>query len=501
MLTNAYVTTGRKIKKRPCLEFVATLEAGTVGLEASGGKLLTFYGDGAGITHANALFEPRRVPHHTSGAAPTKIHYGDQFNALPYIVAEYPGGEFRHHYLDDPGAWAPATAYTVGAFRRPTAANGFRYEATAIAGTGTSGGVEPVWPNTIGATVIDNPGANQVTWTCRTFAVTDPNCPHTSQATKRQQKMYAANGPNVAYCKTGDCRDWSAVADAGFLPAGLQATGSDTVTALGQFQKSLVVFFADSAQVWAVSSDPSANELTGTVENVGTIYARAGHALAGDLFFLSQSGYRSMSLLAITANLQDADVGNPIDDLVVPSVSSSDDPFSLYYPKLGQWWSINGNTAWAYSFSKTSKLTAWSKFSFPFAIDDAAVLSQELYLRSGNDVYKVSQSAFKDGAQSIPLVDVQMYYQDAARPNVMKQFIGQKHICKGQPTVSYLTDASSQTVESAGYELPAVTEPGAIYPVELCATRIAPHYQHQKDEAFEISLVSLIYENLGAVGP
>jgi hypothetical protein len=69
------------------------------------------------------------------------------------------------------GAWAPATAYVVGNFRRPTVKNGFRYEVTAISGGGASAGVEPTWPTTPGVTVIDNP-ARQVTWTCR--ALTAP---------------------------------------------------------------------------------------------------------------------------------------------------------------------------------------------------------------------------------------------------------------------------------------------------------------------------------------
>lgn len=491
-LTNAYITTGRSIKKRPCLSYVAPLEPGTVGLKSSATKLLTFYGAGAAIVHVNTLFQATRVPHITTGAAPTKIAYCDQFNALPYVAATYGDGTTRHHYLDDPGVWVALTAYSLGVFRRPTVANGFRYEVT-TAGTTAAG--QPTWPTTIGATVVDG----TVTWTCRTFAVTDVNCPHTKIVTKRQQKMYSANGANVNYCATGLPRDWTTASDAGFLPAGLQATGSDQVTALGQFQKSLAVLFSDSSQIWAVSSNPASNELTGTVENVGTIFTRAARALAGDLFFLSQSGFRSISLLALTANLQDQDVGNAIDGLVVPSFSASDDPLSIYYPKLGQWMCINGSTAWVYSFSRTAKLSAWSKFTFPFTIDDATILNQELYVRTGNDVYKVDSTVFKDGPSSIPLVDVQMYFQDASRPDVLKQFMGFKSIGSGSPTVSFLFAADNQTLESAPYELPAVSESGAIYPVELCATRIAPHFQHQKDEDFELSLASLLYENLGPV--
>jgi hypothetical protein len=38
-----------------------------------------------------------------------------------------------------------------------------------------------------------------------------------------------------------------------------------------------------------------------------------------------------------------------------------------------------------------------------------------------------------------------------------------------------------------------------MYPVELMSTRIAPHLQHQKDEAAELNMLSLYYENLGAI--
>lgn len=503
ILENAYITTGKSIRKRPCLNFEATLEAGTVGLKAFGGKLNTFYGVGTAINHADTRFVARRVPHWTTGASPTKIHYCDQYNALMYVVAEYAGPVYRHHYLDDPGIWVTATAYGVGVFRRPTVANGFRYEVTAIAGSGTSGGAEPVWPTTIGTTVVDNAGANQITWTCRTFAITDTNCPHTKETTKQAQKMYAkgaVDATTVRFCKTGDPRDWTAASDAGFLAPGLYAKGSDQVTAIGPFQKSgLAIFFSDNSQVWTVDADPANNALLDNIEGIGTLYHRAAGAVSRDLFFLAQSGFRSVSLISITDNLQDNDVGSAIDTLVKAQISASDDPLSMYYPKLGQFWCINGSTVWVYTFSRTSKISAWSKFTLPFTIDDATVLNQELYVRTGNDVYRVSDSVYKDGISNIPLVDILMFFQDGKRPGVLKQFTGVDTICTGQPTISYLFAADNQTLESQAYELPAVTEPGVLYPVELMSTRIAPHIQHQKDEAFELSSLMLHYENLGVI--
>jgi hypothetical protein len=63
--------------------------------------------------------------------------------------------------------WAPAAPYSLNALIAPQTAqaNGHYYRATAVAGTGTSSGVQPTWPTGAGATVIDDAGANQITWT------------------------------------------------------------------------------------------------------------------------------------------------------------------------------------------------------------------------------------------------------------------------------------------------------------------------------------------------
>jgi hypothetical protein len=81
-------------------------------------------------------------------------------------------------------------------------------------------------------------------------------------------------------------------------------------------------------------------------------------------------------------------------------------------------------------------------------------------------------------------------------------FTGFDFIGTGRPTVSFqFYDPDTQDIrETTGYEYPAMTEPGALYPVELLSTRIAPHFQHQKDEAFEIGAAMLHYENLGVIG-
>jgi len=401
-----------------------------VGLKAFGGKLNTFYGP-TPVTHADTRFIPHDIGY--GGAAPTKIHYCDQFNAQMYVVAEYAPGTFRHHYLD--------------------------------------GTVPPV--------------------------ITDANCPHTKQVAKQTEKIFAASGPNVRYCATGTPRDWTLASDAGFFPAGLYAVGSDQVTALGAYsKKGLAVFFSDNAMLLGVDPDPELIDLTDSIESVGTLYHRSAVPVANDLMFLAQNGFRSISLVVLTGNLQDNDVGSPVDDLVRPSYGVTDDPLSIYFPMLGQTWSINREHVWVYSFSRTAKLSAWSEYTFPFALDDATVLNQELFVRAGDDVYKATDEVNMDGTVSIPLVEATMQFQDGKKPGVMKQFIGADFIGTGSAEVSYLFAADNQDLESLPYTYPPVTEPGVLYPVEIVSTRIAPKIRHQADEPFQLDAMLLHYESL-----
>jgi hypothetical protein len=74
----------------------------------------------------------------------------------------------------------------------------------------------------------------------------------------------------VRYCAAGSARDWTTASDAGFLAAGLQQDTKGAVQACGTFQDSLVVFFDDSAQIWNVAVDPSANAISKRMYGIGT---------------------------------------------------------------------------------------------------------------------------------------------------------------------------------------------------------------------------------------
>lgn len=68
--------------------------------------------------------------------------------------------------FSNPGAWGTGAAKTAGAYVKPL--TGTNYDAVFVArdaGT-THATTEPTWPTTVGATVVDNAGVNQITWEC-----------------------------------------------------------------------------------------------------------------------------------------------------------------------------------------------------------------------------------------------------------------------------------------------------------------------------------------------
>jgi hypothetical protein len=108
-----------------------------------------------------------------AGATPSILYCtaaGSNVTSSSFVVTRNAAGDYSITWAQPSGTltWSALTAYAVGTYMQPTSAatTGFYYEATAISGTGTSGTTQPTWPTTIGGTIVDNAGANQITWTC-----------------------------------------------------------------------------------------------------------------------------------------------------------------------------------------------------------------------------------------------------------------------------------------------------------------------------------------------
>ena len=269
----------------------------------------------------------------------SKVHYGDVFNGYLYVTVEYTNGTILHHYLD-------GSAITK---------------------------------------------------------ITDANCPQTKAAVKIENKIWAINGDVVRFSATGNPRDWTTASDAGFLAVGLKQRGADNALALGQYQvNKLVVFFKDGAQLWTVDPDPAQHSFTQLLPGSSTQYHRGITNLFQDLYFLSDFGFRSISEAALTGNQAEFDIGSPIDSVVqaLLPISSTHAPQAVFNPRLGQYMVAIDKTIYAFTFSRTAKISAWSEYVFPWSISDIAVLNSDVYIRTGDMVLKLDDSANLDAYET-----------------------------------------------------------------------------------------------------
>lgn len=524
VLRNAKITLGKRIKKRGGMRRLASGLTGSFGLKAISGRLKVFCDATSGFAPPAIL---DRVsldsPTWAAGTPLTRIHYADIFTGFPYVVAEYGNGLIAHHYVDN--GVAKTVAISIATPAVITVANSYVagqeiiFSSTGALPTGLVAGtvyfvLAPTATSfnvaaTAGGAAINTSGAQSGVQSVNgRTPITDTNNPRTISVTKAASRVFAIGGEVVRYCAAGAPRNWSAVSDAGFLPVSLQQDTKSNCTAVGTFQDSLVVFFPENTQIWTVNVDPSANSISKRNAGAGCQAPLSLASFAMDLMFLSPYGFRSMTVQALTSRIDDADVGVPIDTLVKPDLdfiasnTGGNQIFSEWIHELGEYWAVFDMGAfskiWSYTYSRSSKLACWSEYTLPYHIQAMTTLAGKVYMRTDDALYDLTDLVFTDDNALID-VEVQMAFQDAKSPGVLKQVTGADYVVAGSPSISFKYDPRDLGKESIPQRITGDTRPGDIVPVEICAAAIAPVFRHSLDEAFELDATTLYYQLLGAL--
>lgn len=404
-------------------------------------------------------------------------------------------------------AWTAGLVVVLDQVIAPVAPNGFVYRATIAGTTGTaepawpliagntvvdgavtwiavtataitwqavpiykSGATEPAWPTTVGGTVVDN----SITWRCVAPNIADTKCPNTKQVIIAASKVFAIRNDVVRYSATNNPADWSTAGDAGFLPTGLQAQVDPKGQALGLYRGNLVVLSAGEFQAWQVDPDPSRMALLDNIPSIGTIYYRAMASAAGELYFVTQQGVRSVSIAAGSTNLQAGDIGTPVDTLIQAKLPGAD-PLALFYPGAGQYWLVFGNEVYVYTQSRIGGIGAWSIYEFPDDIEYTTQRDGKLYVRSGDGIYLIDETTGQDDGVAVPGV-VQWPWLDFGQPGVQKMMIGVDLVGAGVPQVSIGYDENNTAAFTAPFTLAADTQPGQIIPIPVSGPSFSLRY-------------------------
>lgn len=184
--------------------------------------------------------------------------------------------------------WTLGTALVKGNRRTPTVANGYYYEVTVA---GTTGGVQPVWPTTLGDTVVDG----TVTWICRGRY---NNFPTTTSSSVKTLNGY------VFVCVRGDI--YNSDLD---LPDSWNTTDfisteiyPDDIVSLAKYKNYLVAFGTNTIEFFYDAANTSGSPLArqeGILHNIGCVGQSLVTDLEDQVIWISQTSSQNYSIWSL----------------------------------------------------------------------------------------------------------------------------------------------------------------------------------------------------------
>lgn len=156
--------------------------------------------------------------------------------------------------------------------------------------------------------------------------------------------------------------------------------------------------------------------------------------------------------------------------------------------------------AFIYSMTRIGQVGAWSRYEFPFDVDDWAIAGDALYLRSGDHIHRVDPEVLGDEVapgevQPFPGL-IQWPWLDFGQPGVTKMLYGFDVVGEGAVSVSFGIDQRSAGLFTPPYTVPADTVPGNVIPMPLAAPSLSVRLTYDGTQAWQWNAFGLYLQDL-----
>jgi hypothetical protein len=320
-----------------------------------------------------------------------------------------------------------------------------------------------------------------------------------------RSKVYSAAGSLLHFCGLNAPNEWNRLNDAapgaGFVNLASQDSGAEELVAAEVYQNSLAVFSRNAIQILLADEDDARNQVLQPIKNSGTRAPRSviSHGSA-DVFYLSDTGIRSLRARDSSNAAFVSDVGTAIDPLVradlerlAPDVVAA--ATAVLEPVDGRYWLALGERAYVFSYFPGAKVSAWSTYELGFPADAFAVLGDRVWVRSRDRLLLYggpAGDAFPT-AGSAPL-EVMLPFMTAGRPASHKVLTGMDAALEGIWRVEVLTDPRNEARRVQVGTLTATTYMGARIPLSGRTTHFAPRLTADADGPASLSNLCIHYE-------
>ena len=179
-------------------------------------------------------------------------------------------------------------------------------------------------------------------------------------------RIYLALGAQFNFCDNNDPTEWyQQGAGAGYVDVLSQYGSQDQIYGFASYQGMLAAFLGNSIQIWSIEADPTNFFLKQALNNIGTKYPFSVQAVGDwDVFFLADSGVRSLRVRDSSLNAITTDVGSPIDSILqaVLQAGNAGTPVSIVESTVNRYWMYMNGVIYVLSFFRTEEIMAWSTY-------------------------------------------------------------------------------------------------------------------------------------------
>jgi hypothetical protein len=153
-----------------------------------------------------------------------------------------------------------------------------------------------------------------------------------------------------------------------------------------------------------------------------------------------------------------------------------------------------------YTMNRPNAPGRWSRYVFPFAIDDFTQLNDRLYMRSGEDILRVDPDALYDYQDDPRQVEfegiVQTPWLDDGAPGVTKQFVGLDIVGSGTPQVALGYDQTNLSAFTDDYTVPADSVPGMLIPIPIMTPSASVRITYAGGQRWQLQAINLWLQNM-----
>ena len=261
-----------------------------------------------------------------------------------------------------------------------------------------------------------------------------------------KSKEHITSGSTLFFSGVNDPTKWGFTGvGAGFINLSNNSGGNEVLTGLALYQGKLAAFARRTVQIWAIDPDPANNVQGQVLSNTGAIGAKSIISVGEiDVFYLSDSGVRSLRARDASNAAIVNDVGTPVDNLVLKDLESLTDTQKTKCPCTiepidGRYWLAIGSKIYVYSYFPGSQVAAWSTYEPGFEPEHFTTKDGRVYVRpkrgtDGSDpneetiyLYGGDSGNEYDDCE----VEVVLPYLDGGKPAHMKTLNGIDMTCEG----------------------------------------------------------------------